>query len=369
MQKQGEWMLLPRSLVGHILGSFSFLLESRAWRGYVGGNLPHLCLMVIVFCSPLLCEFEIASQAGSFAAVLSWDFSFSYIWKPVIPLNCCFVVFVICLFVDIFLLFLDFYFMNICWIPTRPRYVSEHWGPKDVWNTRVQCVPVPCFQPLLVNGHIPQGYPVPKLGNSKHSDPTLIPEQNKTKQKLAMLTQFSSYATMWEKCPKTKAVKIKLPTFWPLAHRGQSSPCLVSSDNCYDPALTDKTHLAHYHFLNDAIWKGQTRFLAKQSPEERKQGWGIRGSAYYIVCGNISKRTSWVLTPREWDLTPWGRLIDTFWKSISGKYHICMVHTHTWKTTDLIWPFCRGKKHGPEEEGDWFKATHLVSGRWRCFGS
>lgn len=131
--------------------------------------------------------------------------------------------------------------------------------------------------------------------------------QNKTKEKkLALLTQFSSYATMWEKCPKTKAVKIKLPTFWPLARRGQSSPCLVSSDNCCDPALTDKPHLAHDPFLNNAIWKGQPGFLAKRSLEERKQGWGIGGSAYYIVCGNISKCTSWVLTPREWDLTPWG---------------------------------------------------------------
>lgn len=264
--------------------------------------------MAVLFCPPLLCEFEIASQAGPFAAVLFWGFFFFFLHMKTSDspklLLCCFCLFV-CLFVDILLLFLDFYFMNICWIPTRARYVSEHWGPKDVRNTRVHCVPGPCFHPLLVNGHIPQGYPVPKLGNSKHSDPTLSPEQNKTK-KFALLTQFSSYATMWEKCPKTKAGKIKLPTFWPLARRGQSAPCLVSSDNCYDPALTDKPHLAHYHFLYNAIWKGQTRFLAKQSPEERKQGWGIGGSAYCIVCGNISKCPSWVLTPRERDLTPWG---------------------------------------------------------------
>lgn len=55
------------------------------------------------------------------------------------------------------------------------------------------------------------------LDNNKHCDPTLNPKQDKTK-KLAMLTQFASYAMMWEKCPKTEAVKIKLPGIWPLAH-------------------------------------------------------------------------------------------------------------------------------------------------------
>lgn len=188
-------------------------------------------------------------------------FFFFWIWKPVVPLNCCFVVFV-CLFVTYFCFSLDFCFTNICWVPTRARYVSEHWGHKNVWNTRVQCSVLSSTIILYWSmATFLKDTQLPRLGNNKHCDPTLSPKQNKTK-KVSDATEFSSFAIMRETCPKTKAVKIKLPAIWPLAHRGQSSLCLVSSDNCYDPALTGKPHLAHYHFLNDAIWKGQTRFLA-----------------------------------------------------------------------------------------------------------
>lgn len=185
-----------------------------------------------------------------------------------IPLNCHSIIAVVCLLAWWHAsAFLRFLFHEYLLSPHQCQVQS--WALGTQGCLRHKCSVCPCSAALLLYWSVATFLKDRQcLGWTLTNIVILHLTQNKTTKKLAMLTQFS-YATMWEKCPKTEAVKIKLPAIWPLAHQGQHSLCLVSSDNCCDPVLTDKPHLAHYHFLNDAIWKGQTRFS-----EEGEQGWG-----------------------------------------------------------------------------------------------